>query len=757
MANPFAVTALRMELKCNYNGAALQHEVFVCSTVNTTDEATPLQKVVNSNKRKLTPARFMYAIGSALTLADIQAAAPQIDHLILQAGRWDWGDAAKVVNPKIKVYMYKDAAGITNISGLDRLGGTTYIAGVGKPQADAGGASWYLHATSLGGIGSHPSSIMQFSDFPGNWLANIATPAYYNAWATNVITEMQQGMWDGVFFDDMNPAVENHWTPGPGDVAEYPSDATYAAAFDTFMLHTTTRIRNAGYIAVANFGPFWGSGYVDRMDLMNRWASDYLDISMDEFWIKWRDTTVHAPAQILEQIANLRHVMSRDKMFLAVLPGQVGAAWAPQFRLAMSCALLVAKGYDRFLSHYDNTDMGYNDAMITHPEQTPNLGAPLGRYTQVVSGQFVRLFEKGEVHVNISGSSKTINFQAPVYGSGLSGATSASLATLGGAIVTYNPDPMVNSDTGIGAASIGNMTIGVRDTVSTVIQIGASDSQALTDVFTALSQGFAASDTQAQSDATASTIARASGVTDSLTFSDAVAAALARASDVADSATQSDASAVAPTTNISGADATAFSETLASILEQTAKAGTDTGTLLDALTTLSAGVGATDAHVISDLAALMDTTAKALTDSATQGDASALADTTSKAVIDGLTLREALALAVSLAAADSATQGDASTAGTQDALSANDSAVQSDAPANMQTGDGFNLSDSPDAVGLLGPDRHHGQGRHGLGHAGRWHARAGGRPGGPGGAHADGRLRAGSDPCAAGHGRPHGH
>jgi hypothetical protein len=422
VANPMTLTAMRCELKCQDNSAGLHGQCFEVSDFRTSAQAASAYQVA-------IPGRHRLAIGTSSTNLTQNAGLYRV--LIVQADKWNLRDQVKAINPACSVLGYKDAAGVSNVSGTRRDGGTTYMTGVSQTQANTGGSTWFLHSTAAGGTASDPTSRIVFADYPGVYAANIGLLAYQTAWINNVLSDLQNGVFDGVFIDDMNPSMGNHAGGGVADVAEYPSDATYGAAFDSFVANVVPAIKAQGYQVYGNFGPFWG----DRANQtrMNSWLSGYKTGAMDEFFVKWRDLTFHTPDQIVSQLENIRHAISRGRQTLLNFPGQAGQSSAPGARMAMACVWLVTRDQGFTTTFWDRTNGAYTD-WDTFPEQALNMGAPIAPYRVASNGLFWRGFSNGEVWVNITGSSQTATF---LHARPSDGATSASIATNDSVLFDY--------------------------------------------------------------------------------------------------------------------------------------------------------------------------------------------------------------------------------------------------------------------------------------------------------------------------------
>ena len=120
----------------------------------------------------------------------------------------------KAANPNVKVLIYKDLSGMVE---RDQWGGVS--TGVATQDA-AAHPEWFLLNTS--------GQRFTFRHYSWIWAADVGNAGYQQKWADNVLAEMGDKGWDGVFMDDTNPSMEYHYDVAR--VAKYPTDAAYQAA-----------------------------------------------------------------------------------------------------------------------------------------------------------------------------------------------------------------------------------------------------------------------------------------------------------------------------------------------------------------------------------------------------------------------------------------------------------------------------------------------------------------------------------------------
>ena len=159
------------------------------------------------------PRGWWYGIGKTPSSADIEFAARHYDLVVLNA----WETAAqrrlRVLNPSIKVLVYKDFSSTRNYPGTvnGRTDAVLLPTGVGY---FASHRDWFATDTE--------GRRIEWQGYPAHWQMAVWHPAYQRAWASAVTAEVLRNGWDGVLADnDVNtlrwysPAV----IAGTGDSA----------------------------------------------------------------------------------------------------------------------------------------------------------------------------------------------------------------------------------------------------------------------------------------------------------------------------------------------------------------------------------------------------------------------------------------------------------------------------------------------------------------------------------------------------------
>ena len=162
---------------------------------------------------------FRYAIDTAAGNADYTRTPSRQNVVILQSYQVPLMQRLKAANPNVKVLIYKDLSGMVE---RDQWGGVS--TGVATQDA-AAHPEWFLLNTS--------GQRFTFRYYSWIWAADIGNAAYQQKWADNVLAEMGDKGWDGVFMDDTNPSMEYHYDVAR--VAKYPTDAAYQAATESAL------------------------------------------------------------------------------------------------------------------------------------------------------------------------------------------------------------------------------------------------------------------------------------------------------------------------------------------------------------------------------------------------------------------------------------------------------------------------------------------------------------------------------------------
>ena len=206
----------------------------------------------------------------------------------------------KAANPSLKILIYKDLSGMVE---RDQWGGVS--TGVATQDA-AAHPEWFLQNTS--------GQRFTFRYYDWIWAADVGNAGYQQKWADNVLAEMGDKGWDGVFMDDTNPSMEYHYDVAR--VAKYPTDAAYQAATGSALAAIGARFRSAGKLVIPNFG-FWK----DYPAVINGWLR-HVDGGMNENFVKvgtGPGADTYDRASVWEtQLQSIKDAEAQGKLYLGV-------------------------------------------------------------------------------------------------------------------------------------------------------------------------------------------------------------------------------------------------------------------------------------------------------------------------------------------------------------------------------------------------------------------------------------------------------
>jgi hypothetical protein len=379
------------------------------------------------------------ALATPSSFANATTTAKRSSYVVLQA--WDGARAAqlKAANPSLTVLMYQNASAMTKGAGPNGV----YSSGVGYEQADTAHPDWFLKDTA-------GKRIVEGS-YDWVYMADLGNAAYQDAWATTVINRLQSGPWDGVFMDDVNTTAMYH--TDPSKIALYPNDSAYQAATRSMLAAVGPRLRAAGKLAIPNIGSW--SGYPD---VAKDWLQ-FVDGGMDEMFAKWSTTpgVGYRPAiDWKTQVEEIRAAESMGKRFLAVT--QAGSGDTQAERYGWATVLMAAKSTNTSYAAATN----YSADPDWLPEYDAHIGDPTGAATALGNGAYVRTFSNGLVVVNPGSRDAKVAFGGAYSGSGLTNATSATLAPNTALVLTKGDQASVGpivepgSPSAIGGAPAGD-------------------------------------------------------------------------------------------------------------------------------------------------------------------------------------------------------------------------------------------------------------------------------------------------------------
>jgi putative glycosyl hydrolase-like family 15 (GHL15) protein len=331
--------------------------------------------------------------------------------LILQPWQTDKLQQIKAANPSAVVLCHKNLSGATSsVNGPTGL----YSSGVSYQQANSQHPEWFLKNRSRKRI--------TFKGYSWLYAMDVGNSSYQQAWANNVIGELQRNGWDGVLMDNTDTTMQYDFANYP---VKYPADSQWQAATKSALAYIGPRLQAAGKLALPNIGAWGGHPSVG-----DSWLQ-YVSGAMDEMFVKWGITAGSGYAdqgRWSTQLDSLKHAQQQGKEFLAVTHSSSTDKQAAVYGWAT--VLLGAQGGADYAMAPDYTTETW------FPEYDYEIGDPSGPESADANGVHRRVFTNGIVVVNPTSSQQTASLNGTYSGSGLSQVSSVSLAPHSGYVLT---------------------------------------------------------------------------------------------------------------------------------------------------------------------------------------------------------------------------------------------------------------------------------------------------------------------------------
>jgi hypothetical protein len=283
---------------------------------------------------------------------------------------WDYGKIPqlKAANPGIKVLLYKDVAATVDYTCRNGSDDRMLPTGVGYCWASASHPDWFLRDAS--------GNRISFCDYPHDWLMDVGSPEYEQAWLQNAVSDAKRYGFDGVMLDDVDEWMDNHMCGRT--IAKYPTHASWAAATTRFMAAVGPGLTSQGLLVFPNvaIADYWTSAGLSYWDT---WLS-YSSGAVQEYYTKWSGSSSSwfTGLDWSSRQDYLRHTQAAGKVF-------IGITYAPKSdahsqRYARGSFLLDWDGRSSSLV-YQPTDPEAQDPYSSI--WTTSLGPPIGTRYQV--------------------------------------------------------------------------------------------------------------------------------------------------------------------------------------------------------------------------------------------------------------------------------------------------------------------------------------------------------------------------------------
>jgi hypothetical protein len=349
------------------------------------------------------------AIENAVTTADFSQTAARSNVVVLQEWEKAKLHSLKAANPAMKVLMYKNLSSMLAASPNGNAGtGVTTQEAASHPE-------WYLTSTSTG-------TKFNFWGYDYLWAADIGDRSYQDQWLANVKAKLKADSWDGVFVDDTNPTMRYHYDPE--QVAEYPTDAAYAAATGRALSVIGPALKAQGKLVIPNFG-----AWRDYRTAVSSWLP-YVSGGMEEQFTKWGNdpaTGYLTGADWDRQLALLKETQAAGKYALVVSHSTSKDANAARYGWATTLLAGTGKAFFSLAENYAGESW--------FPEYDYDLGKAVGVEQKFSNGVHKRVFEHGIVLVNPTTGSAPVSFGSRYRGSGISLSSSTTMAPHTGLIL----------------------------------------------------------------------------------------------------------------------------------------------------------------------------------------------------------------------------------------------------------------------------------------------------------------------------------
>jgi Hypothetical glycosyl hydrolase family 15 len=339
---------------------------------------------------------FCLSLDTPATFSHPARTAERNSYVVLQA--WETAKAAelKSFDPNLTVLVYQNLSAMAEGTSIDGLSSS----GVNFAEADLAHPGWFLTEANGNRIGEE--------NYPWLFMADVAVPSYQRQWSSNVLGVLHAGPWDGVFLDDTNTTAEYNVDP-PSRIAQMPTDAAYQAAVGSMLAYAGPKIREGGFLAIANVG-----AWPQYPKVVAGWLH-YLSGAMDQQFVKWspvRGKGYVQPARWLTQLREIETTESMHRRFLGVTHAPSGDNRAVRFGWAT--ILLGARGHTAFYARSSHPGETWS------PVYNIEIGTPTSRAEEFQGGLWRRRFSNGLVVVNPQTTSLPVNFGTHAYsGSGL--------------------------------------------------------------------------------------------------------------------------------------------------------------------------------------------------------------------------------------------------------------------------------------------------------------------------------------------------
>ena len=312
-------------------------------------------------------------------------------HGYVTLNAWQHDQIAKIraSSPETKILVYKDMSSTRSYACKNGLDAALLPAGVGYCWAEQNAPDWFTRDSA--------GNRIEWKYFAGHWQMDIGTQAYQDAWATNVLAELNVYGWDGVVIDNANVDPRSYFNDRSS--IEYPSQGDYAAATRSFLARVGPRLMSAGFLVLPNIQ---ANPVLAGDELWADWIQ-FTSGGVREYWMKWgTDGTGRFGGGGWEDLQRVFfEVQKAGKVFLTSVYGSVSDVQTMRW---VRASFLVGWNGGSAAIAYEPA----NGVEMWHPEWTFEIGSPIGQRYRM-GGAWRRDFSGGTAIANPSSSAQIVS------------------------------------------------------------------------------------------------------------------------------------------------------------------------------------------------------------------------------------------------------------------------------------------------------------------------------------------------------------
>lgn len=294
--------------------------------------------------------------------------------LVNQGDAW-MVPVAKLMNPALKILVYKDASSTRP--------GVPFPGPTGVPFDQAPDA-WFAHTAS--------GQRIEYQGYPGHWLMDVGNRDYQADWTRHVLDAVTAGGFDGVFIDNLLWTRDAYGQSPSG----YSSDLAWQQAYRSFLATVRPDFQANGKVMFGNLS--------NARLAFGRWSSylGFLDGAWDEWWLTFGDAKADRMPEYPEgwsRIVNEIALCEAAGKTALVQPHCSSGLSGHDSHLYALASYLIGNGARSAFAPVSQVD-GYGFPSMWDHLYDVDLGDPVGKIIVQANGVRYRQFTRGLAAVN---------------------------------------------------------------------------------------------------------------------------------------------------------------------------------------------------------------------------------------------------------------------------------------------------------------------------------------------------------------------